>query len=90
MRNRLAAFDGRFGQYVFISSASAYQTPPNRLPVTESTPLRNPFWEYSRNKIAVEDALIPAYRADGLPVDHRSALAHLRPDLDPARTAAGP
>jgi nucleoside-diphosphate-sugar epimerase len=66
--NRLAALDGRLGQYVFISSASAYQTPPNRLPVTESTPLRNPYWEYSRNKIAVEDALIQAYRSDGLPV----------------------
>ena len=59
LRNRLAALDGRLGQYVFISSASAYQTPPNRLPVTESTPLRNPFWEYSRNKIAVEDAPDP-------------------------------
>jgi len=37
-------FTGRTGQYVFISSASAYQTPPSRLPVTESTPLRNPYW----------------------------------------------
>src|SRR5580693_2357592 len=45
-------FSGRTGQYVFISSASAYQTPPARVPVTESTPLRNPFWAYSRGKIA--------------------------------------
>lgn len=59
---------GNTGQYVFISSASAYQTPPTRLPVTESTPLRNPFWEYSRNKIACEDALISEYRDTGYPV----------------------
>ncbi|MCB0115319.1 MAG: NAD-dependent epimerase/dehydratase family protein, partial [Caldilineaceae bacterium] len=45
-------FPGRTGQYVFISSASAYQTPPAALPITESTPLRNPEWLYSRNKIA--------------------------------------
>jgi nucleoside-diphosphate-sugar epimerase len=60
-------FRGRTGQYVFISSASAYQTPPARLPVTESAPLRNPFWEYSRNKIACEDALVTAYRQEGFP-----------------------
>lgn len=59
---------GRVGQYVFISSASAYQTPPTHLPVTESTPLRNPFWEYSRNKIACEDRLLAAYRDTGFPM----------------------
>src|SRR5450755_3924600 len=48
----IGLFRGRTGQYVFISSASAYQTPPARVPVTESTPLRNPFWQYSRDKIA--------------------------------------
>jgi nucleoside-diphosphate-sugar epimerase len=58
---------GRTGQYVFISSASAYQTPPARLPVLESTPLRNPFWQYSRDKIACEDLLTAAYRATGFP-----------------------
>jgi nucleoside-diphosphate-sugar epimerase len=52
---------------VFISSASAYQTPPGRLPVLESTPLRNPFWQYSRNKIACEDVLVTAYRDEGFP-----------------------
>ena len=51
----LELFRGRTGQYVFISSASAYQTPPARLPITESTPLRNPFWRYSRDKIACEE-----------------------------------
>ena len=60
-------FRGRTGQYVFISSASAYQTPPLRQPVTESTPLRNPFWQYSRDKIACEDLLVEAYRETGFP-----------------------
>jgi nucleoside-diphosphate-sugar epimerase len=61
-------FAGRIGQYVFISSASAYQTPPARLPVTEATPLKNPFWQYSRDKIACEDTLIRAYRELDFPV----------------------
>jgi nucleoside-diphosphate-sugar epimerase len=60
-------FRGRTGQYVFISSASAYQTPPARLPVVESTPLRNPFWAYSRDKIACEDLLVAAYRDEDFP-----------------------
>jgi len=60
-------FRDRTDQYVFISSASAYQKPPSRLPVTESTPLRNPFWQYSRDKIAAEDLLVAAYRDTGFP-----------------------
>ena len=60
-------FRGRTGQYVFISSASAYQTPPARMPVVESTPLRNPYWQYSRDKIACEDLLVAAYREEGFP-----------------------
>jgi nucleoside-diphosphate-sugar epimerase len=64
----LDLFRGRTGQYVFISSASAYQKPPARLPITESTPLRNPFWQYSRDKIACEDLLTQAYRAEGFPM----------------------
>jgi nucleoside-diphosphate-sugar epimerase len=63
----LDLFRGRTGQYVFISSASAYQTPPARMPVTESTPLRNPYWQYSRDKIACEDLLVAAYREEGFP-----------------------
>ena len=63
----LELFRGRTGQYVFISTASAYQTPPSRLPITESTPLRNPYWQYSRDKIACEDLLIAEYRAGGFP-----------------------
>ena len=64
----IAQFTGRTGQYVFISSASAYQKPPARLPIRESTPLRNPFWQYARDKIACEDLLVRAYREDGFPV----------------------
>jgi nucleoside-diphosphate-sugar epimerase len=60
-------FRGRAGQYVFISSASAYQTPPARVPVVESTPLRNPHWQYSRDKIACEDLLVAAYRDEDFP-----------------------
>ncbi len=68
VENDIELFTGKTGQYVFISSASAYQTPPQRLPVTESTPLRNPYWQYSRDKIACEDRLWRAYREDGFPM----------------------
>lgn len=68
VRTDLELFEGRTGQYVFISSASAYQTPPARIPVVESTPLRNPFWQYSRDKIACEDILVSAYRDRGFPM----------------------
>lgn len=64
----LDLFRGRTGQYIFISSASAYQTPPASLPVTESTVLDNPFWEYSRNKIACEELLVRAYREEKYPI----------------------
>ena len=64
----LEVFEGRTGQYVFISSASAYQKPPARLPITERTPLENPFWQYSRDKIACEELLLAASRDRGLPV----------------------
>jgi nucleoside-diphosphate-sugar epimerase len=61
-------FHGKTGQYIFISSASAYQTPPSHLPVTESTPLGNPFWLYSQEKIACENLLINAWRESDFPV----------------------
>jgi nucleoside-diphosphate-sugar epimerase len=67
VRTDIDLFRGRTGQYVFISSASAYQTPPARLPVVESSPLRNPFWQYSRDKIACEDLLVQVYRDSGFP-----------------------
>jgi len=64
----IAAFSGCIGQYVYISSASAYQKPPNHYVITESTPLVNPFWQYSRNKIACEDRLMQAHRDQAFPI----------------------
>ena len=64
----LALFQGRAQQYLFISSASAYQTPPASLPVTESTPLDNPYWHYSQAKIACEARLMRAYQEARFPV----------------------
>jgi nucleoside-diphosphate-sugar epimerase len=68
VRADLKLFRGRTKQYVFISSASAYQTPPARLPIRESTPLYNPFWRYSQQKIECEDVLVRAYRHEGYPI----------------------
>src|SRR6185295_10744770 len=64
----LELFRGRTGQYIFISSASAYQKPATDYLITESTPLANPHWDYSRNKIACEDRLLAAYREEALPI----------------------
>ena len=67
IENDIKLFSGKTHQFIFISSASVYQTPPAELPVTENTPLENPFWEYSRNKIACENALREAYIKTGFP-----------------------
>ena len=67
VREDVELFEGRVGQYVFISSASAYQKPVARLPIVESTPLVNPYWAYSRDKIACEDLLVAANRERGFP-----------------------
>ncbi|MGA7834588.1 MAG: SDR family oxidoreductase, partial [Acidimicrobiales bacterium] len=56
------------GQYIFISSASAYEKPPSHWLITESTPLRNAFWQYSRDKIACEEVLQEAHRTTGFPM----------------------
>jgi nucleoside-diphosphate-sugar epimerase len=64
----LELFGSNAGQYVFISSTSAYQKPAAILPIRESTPLRNPYFPYSRDKIACEDVLVHEYRASGAPV----------------------
>jgi nucleoside-diphosphate-sugar epimerase len=61
-------FSGRAGQFFFISSASAYQKPAAHWLITESTPLFNPYWQYSRDKIACEDLLMREYREKGFPV----------------------
>ncbi|MGK7396085.1 MAG: SDR family oxidoreductase [Candidatus Cyclobacteriaceae bacterium M3_2C_046] len=59
---------GKTAQYIFISSASAYQKPLSHPVITESTPLKNPYWQYSRDKIACEDFLIRMYREEDFPV----------------------
>lgn len=61
-------FAGRTGQYMYISSASAYHKPAAQYRITEGTTLANPYWEYSRNKIASEEYLMKAYRETGFPV----------------------
>jgi nucleoside-diphosphate-sugar epimerase len=61
-------FRDRARQFIFISSASAYQKPAGHYLITESTPLANPFWQYSRDKIACEERLLEAYREEGFPV----------------------
>lgn len=64
----LELFRGHVKQFLFISSASAYQKPPAHYVITESTPLHNPHWEYSRNKIACEERLLRAFRDENFPV----------------------
>jgi nucleoside-diphosphate-sugar epimerase len=61
-------FRDRTRQFIFISSASAYQRPVGHYLITESTPLANPFWQYSRDKIACEDRLMQAYHDHGFPI----------------------
>lgn len=72
---RIQLLEGRARQYIFISSASAYQRPARHYLVTESTPLENPHWDYSRAKIACEEALMTARRQTGFP------LTIVRPSL---------
>jgi len=61
-------FKGKTCQFIFISSASCYQRPPVHYLVDESTPLYNPYWQYSRDKIACEERLMQEYRSSGFPV----------------------
>ncbi len=61
-------FNGITRQYIYISSASAYQKLPSDYLISESTPLSNPYWQYSRNKIACEELLMKLYRENGFPV----------------------
>ena len=68
MDRSIELFRGHTRQFVFISSASAYQKPATHYLITESTPLVNPYWQYSRDKIACEDRLMRAYREEGFPV----------------------
>lgn len=68
VENDIRLFKGKVGQYIYISSASVYQKPATHYIVTESTPLANPYWEYSRNKIACEERLMKEYRENGFPI----------------------
>ncbi len=61
-------FNGKTKQFMYISSASAYQKPLSDCKITESTPLSNPYWQYSRDKIACEEFLMKMYRENGFPV----------------------
>lgn len=67
-RRDIRLFQGHCRQFIFISSASAYQKPPRSPFFTESTPLHNPFWQYSRDKIACEELYMQAYREQDFPV----------------------
>lgn len=60
-------FADKTDQYIFISSASCYEKPPKSPFITEQTPLRNPYWQYSRDKIACEEALREAEK-EGFPL----------------------
>jgi len=71
----LELFSGHTRQFIFISSASAYQKPTTHYLITESTSLANPYWEYSRHKIACEERLLKAHRETGFP------LTIVRPSL---------
>jgi nucleoside-diphosphate-sugar epimerase len=68
IENDIALFTGKTRQFVFISSASVYQKPPNYYLITEDTPLSNPHWAYSQNKIACEESLMREYRERGFPI----------------------
>ena len=61
-------FKGRTRQYIYISSASAYHKPAASYVITEGTTLANPYWQYSRDKIACEEFLMRKYREEGFPV----------------------
>jgi nucleoside-diphosphate-sugar epimerase len=68
IKQDIEVFSGRTRQYIFISSASVYQKVGGHPVITESTPLYNPCWDYSRNKIACEDLLNDEYRKNGFPI----------------------
>jgi len=67
IRRDISAFSGKVGQYIFISSASAYQKPIKELPITEETPLENPYWAYSQAKKVCEELLFEAHQKEGFP-----------------------
>ena len=68
VQNDIDLFQGKTKQYIFISSASVYQKPPVHPVITESTPLSNPFWAYSRDKIDCENLLVETFQKTGFPM----------------------
>jgi len=68
VRNDYELFRGKVAQFIFISSASAYEKPPMRLPIAESANLFNPYWQYSRDKIACEKYLVDIFHKEGFPI----------------------
>lgn len=68
VQSDIELFAGKTKQYIYISSASAYQKPQQHYRITEDTPLINPYWQYSRDKIASEQLLLEAYHNSGFPV----------------------
>ena len=83
-------FSGRTGQYVFISSASAYQKPVTHYRIDEGTPLANPYWEYSRKKISCEERLIHQYRDHGCPITIVRPSHTYSPSRLPTAIGGGP
>ena len=70
-------FKGKTRQYIYTSSASAYHKPMENYIITEGTTLANPYWQYSRDKIACEEFLMKQYREEGFPFllwDHHKIL----------------
>jgi nucleoside-diphosphate-sugar epimerase len=68
VKRDIRLFTGKTSQYIFISTSSVYQKPSKHYIITENTPLENPFWEYSRKKIACEKLLMEAYKSNAFPV----------------------
>lgn len=68
VQSDIEIFTGKTKQYIFISSASAYEKPISKLPITEETPLINPFWQYSRDKAACEKILMNEFITNNFPV----------------------
>ncbi|MGM0498652.1 MAG: SDR family oxidoreductase [Bacillota bacterium] len=68
IKNDIEIFKDKTDQYIFISSASAYQKPQTSYLIDESTPLANPYWEYSQKKIACENILMAEYRKNNFPI----------------------
>lgn len=68
VRVDLELFKGKISQYIFISTASIFQKPARNYRISESTPIANPYWQYSQYKIACEELLTHEYRNHGFPV----------------------